>query len=65
MSRALAPEKDDLAIDEDCMHQNLVILDYDDTLLPTTFLNPCTDQELETLAVSHRDQLDKIQEQVL
>jgi hypothetical protein len=31
-------------------HQNIVILDYDDTILPTTYLNPDDETGLEELS---------------
>lgn len=41
-------------------HQNIVILDYDDTLLPTTFLDPADENQMESLAQKHRKKLDAI-----
>ena len=43
-------------------HQNIVILDYDDTLLPTTFLNPEDEQQMEDLVQTHKDELQKIED---
>eukprot|EP00356_Strombidium_inclinatum_P014057 CAMPEP_0170506822 /NCGR_PEP_ID=MMETSP0208-20121228/56401_1 /TAXON_ID=197538 /ORGANISM="Strombidium inclinatum, Strain S3" /LENGTH=114 /DNA_ID=CAMNT_0010788615 /DNA_START=196 /DNA_END=540 /DNA_ORIENTATION=+ len=38
-------------------HQNIVILDYDDTLLPTTDLDPEDENDMENLARTHREKL--------
>lgn len=45
-------------------HQNIVILDYDDTLLPTTYLNPGDEQQMEELEKKHRSQLNLIENQI-
>ena len=41
-------------------HQNIVIIDYDDTILPTTFLNLDDETGLEELSQKHRVVLDRI-----
>ena len=46
-------------------HQNIVILDYDDTLLPTTFLNPADEQDMQEIAKKHKTQLQKIETQIM
>ena len=46
-------------------HQNIVILDYDDTLLPTTFLHPENQNIMVELAVTHRNILDRLQTQIV
>lgn len=35
-------------------HQNIVILDYDDTLLPTTFLNPADEKDMHDIVKKHK-----------
>mmetsp|Transcript_5638 Transcript_5638/g.9709 ORF Transcript_5638/g.9709 Transcript_5638/m.9709 type:complete len:134 (+) Transcript_5638:354-755(+) len=46
-------------------HQNIVILDYDDTLLPTTFLDPEDEKDMENLLKTHKRVLDAIQDEVI
>lgn len=46
-------------------HQNIVILDYDDTLLPTTFLDPSDELEMEEIVKIHKDRLSYVQDQVM
>jgi hypothetical protein len=41
-------------------HQNIVILDYDDTLLPTTFLDPEDEKDMENLVRIHKKKLDAV-----
>jgi len=41
-----------------------VILDYDDTLLPTTFLDPTDELNMEELAKSHKDALRRIERHI-
>lgn len=43
-------------------HQNIVILDYDDTLLPTTFLDPEDEKDMENLVKIHKVKLEAVQE---
>jgi phenylpropionate dioxygenase-like ring-hydroxylating dioxygenase large terminal subunit len=43
----------------------VVILDYDDTLLPTTYLDPEDVQDMQNLAKSHKKILNAISEQVI
>ena len=42
-----------------------MILDYDDTLLPTTFLDPEDENDMENLVRIHKDQLDAIQDEII
>jgi len=46
-------------------HQNIVILDYDDTLLPTTFLDPEDEADMENLAKIHKKRLAAVENQVI
>ena len=41
-------------------HQNIVILDYDDTLLPTTFLDPTNEADMQDLVLTHGAVLESI-----
>ena len=42
-----------------------MILDYDDTLLPTTYLDPADEGDMESLAKKHRKKLNAVQDQVV
>ena len=42
-----------------------MILDYDDTILPTTFLNPADERDMESIAKKHRVQLQAIESQIM
>ena len=46
-------------------HQNIVILDYDDTILPTTFLDPEDEADMEHLVLKFKNKLAAVEEQVL
>ena len=41
------------------------MLDYDDTLLPTSFLDPEDEEDMENLAKIHKDELTAIEDQAV
>ena len=43
-------------------HQNIVILDYDDTILPTTFLDPEDEADMEHLVLKFKDKLAAVED---